>query len=135
MNIECPHCNTTNTLEFADNIRCHKCENNFVGFSFRKYKTSIKTATGLILFGAFGGQYLDSEYLEAKRYPSAAIYEIISYCSNPSGVNLTRSMQQVLTRSCTCALDKTMPDVSGKDLKRKSPEFVELFSKNLKSCR
>ena len=135
MNIECPHCDTGNTIEFAENISCHKCQKSFAGFSFRKITGSI-FSTGLVLVGtAIIGQKIDREFFEADRYPSAAIYEIISYCSNPPGVNLTKNMQQSLIRSCACALDKTMPDVSGKDLKRKTPEFVELFSKHLKSCR
>ena len=135
MNIECPHCNTGNTIEYAENISCHKCQKSFAGFSFSHHKGSI-IATGFILLGAaWGGQKIDRSFFEADRYPSAAIYEIISYCSNPSGVYLTKKMQQEMTHACACALDKTMPNVSGKDLKRKSSEFVELFSKNLKSCR
>lgn len=135
MNIECPHCDTGNTIDFAENIHCHKCKKNFTGFSFRKVKGSIFSTSVLLVGAALVGQKVDREFFEAARYPSAAIYEIISYCSNPQGMNLTRHMQQKMASTCACALDKTMPDVNGRDLKRQSSEFVKVFNKNLKSCR
>ncbi|MDP5138337.1 hypothetical protein ORJ04_20520 [Rheinheimera baltica] len=134
MNIECPHCNTGNTIEFAENISCHKCQKSFAGFSFKKITGSI-LSTGLLLVGtAFIGEKIDREFFEAKRYPSAAIYEIISYCSSPRDSILHRGTQKELIIKCSCALDKTMPDVSHKDLKRRSIEFQTIFARNLNSC-
>lgn len=134
MNIECPHCSTGNTIDFAENINCHKCQKNFLGFSFRKHKNSVIGTGFVLLAAALAGQRIDSEFFEAGRYPSAAIYEIISYCSNPKDTYLTRQTQQQMASTCACALDKTMPEVSGRDLRRQSSKFVELFTANLKTC-
>lgn len=135
MNIDCPHCDTTNRVEFAENIHCHKCNKSFAGFSYRKYKTSFIASGAILLVGAWGGQKIDREYFEAQRYPSAAIYEIISFCSTSQRASINRSTQTQLIKKCSCALDKTMPEVNQKHLNIKSMKFLESFGKNLNSCK
>lgn len=135
MNIECPHCNEVNTLEFAENIHCHKCQSSFKGFSFKKHKKSIIGTGTALLLGAYGGIKADSYFLEPKRYSTSAIYEIVSYCANPTGNKLTKSRQEELAKSCICALDKTMKEIGEGELAVKSKEFIRTFNKHNKTCR
>lgn len=76
MNIDCPHCDTTNKVEFAENIHCH---------------------------------------------------------SQRASIN--RTTQAQLIKKCSCALDKTIPEVNQKHLNIKSMKFSESFAKNLNSCK
>lgn len=135
MNIECPHCATDNAIEFAENIRCHKCENSFSGFAFRKYKPVILGTVSALVIGAFAGKTADEYFLEPKRYSTAAIYEIVSYCSNPNSDFLTRSSQQGLAKACVCALNKTMAQVKEKELKTRAADFKNLFQQHMAACR
>lgn len=134
MNIKCPSCSTNNAIEFAENICCHKCKNSFVGFSFRKYKTSVLGTTAVLLVGAWGGQKLDVHYLEPKRYSTAAIYEIVSYCANPANVMFTQGRQRELAAECICALNKTMAQIGEAELSKRSSEFIKLFNSHRNSC-
>lgn len=135
MNIECPHCKTDNTLEFAENMHCHKCQNSFLGFSFKQHKKSIIGIGTALLLGAYGGIKADSYFLEPKRYSTSAIYEIVSYCANPTGNALYKSKQVELAKSCICALDKTMSEIRETELAAKSNEFVRTFNKHMTVCR
>lgn len=135
MNIECPHCNTENTIENADNIHCQKCEKSFKGFAFRKYKTSIIGTGVALMLGAYAGQKVDGHFFEPKRYSTAAIYEIVSYCANPTEVLFTQARQQKLAETCICALNKTMSQISEVELKTRSSEFKKLFNQHVAVCR
>lgn len=134
MNIECPHCDTGNTLDFAENINCHKCQKSFKGFSFRKITGSV-FSTGLILVGtAIIGQKIDREFFEPKRYPTAAIFEIVSHCSAPRNSSIRKTDQEKYALACVCALDKTMAKISEEDFKARPNEFIKTFNMNLRIC-
>lgn len=134
MNIECPHCATHNAIEYAENIRCHKCEKSFTGFAYRKYKPTMLGIVSALVIGGYAGKAADEYFLEPKRYSTAAIYEIVNYCANPQSVFLTRSSQQKLAKDCICALNKTMEQVKETELKTRAVEFKNLFQQHLAFC-
>lgn len=135
MIIECPKCNTENSIDTGEHIHCHKCQQCFTGFSFRKYKTSLM-ATGIgMIGGAFLGVSADSRYLEPKRYPTAAIFEIVSHCSAPKNTSIRKTEQEQIALACVCALDKTMATISEDDFKAKPSEFIKTFNTNFRICR
>lgn len=134
MNIECPHCDTGNTIEFAENIHCHKCQKSFAGFSFKKYKTSILGTGAVLLLGAYGGHKLDGHFLEPKRYSTAAIYEIVDFCVNPDSPRLADMTKPRLAKACVCALDKAMEKIPEAEMATRAKEFKVLFWQNLKRC-
>ncbi len=134
MNIKCPNCSTNNTIEFAENICCHTCKKSFAGFSFRKYKMPIAGVTSVLLIATLGGLQLESYVLEPRRYSTAAIYEIVSYCANPTNVMITQSMHRQLAEECICALNKTMVEISESELTMRAGEFTRLFNNHRSSC-
>lgn len=135
MDIECPHCATSNAIEFAENICCHKCKKSYAGFSFRKYKSTLMGSVSVLLIGAFAGHKADQHFLEPKRYSTAAIYEIVNYCANPQGDFITSEQQQLLAHTCICALNKTMAQVAETELKVRAAEFRKLFNQHTQKCQ
>lgn len=134
MDIKCPNCSTTNVIEFAEHICCHKCKNSFSGFSFRKYKTSVLGTTAVLFVGAWGWQTFDANYLEPKRYSTAAIFEIVSHCANPGNTFYTQNMQRKIARECICALDKTMKMIKEEELQLRQTEFIKWFKHYRHEC-
>lgn len=135
MNIECPKCNTSNSLKNLGHIHCEKCKQCFTGFSFRKHKTTLSATALAMVAGGYIGVTADARYLEKNRYPTAAIYEIVSYCASPRNVVMTKREQEQLASECICALDKSMAEVRADEFKTKSSEFRRSFEKNIRVCR
>ncbi|MBF4312821.1 hypothetical protein EAY03_23960, partial [Vibrio anguillarum] len=79
MKIECPHCQTDNDIEFAENIACKECEKSFKGFKFSKRK--LVSASTALAVGLFGG-YKVNGALEDERYPIEVEYAIVDTCIN-----------------------------------------------------
>lgn len=135
MDIKCPHCDTQNIIEFAENICCNKCRQSFAGSSFRECKPkAIGTLTAIIL-GGFGTQWVDKHFFEANRYSVGAIYEIVNHCANPEDAYMTEWQRRQLAQKCICALDNSLGAFPESELKKRSSEFLEIFKNNLKTCK
>lgn len=87
------------------------------------------------MLGAYAGQKVDGHFFEPNRYSTAAIYEIVSYCANPTEVLFTQARQQKLAETCICALNKTMSQISEVELKTRSSDFKKLFNQHVTACR
>lgn len=135
MNIECPNCKTSNSLKDLGHIHCEKCKQCFTGFSFRKHKTSLSAAAIAMVAGGYIGVTADSRLFENQRYPTAAIYEIVSHCASPRNVVMTKREQEQLASECICALDISMVEVREDEFKAKPSEFMRSFEKNRLLCR
>lgn len=131
MKIECPHCQSDNDIEFAENIACKACEKNFKGFSFGK-KRWISASTALLV-GTFGG-YKVSNALDEERYPLDVEYAIVDTCVNSSQNMVDISWYENKRETCLCALSKTEKAIPFSDYQSDNKLFLAAFIRNAKSC-
>ncbi|GIU15873.1 hypothetical protein TUM4261_33560 [Shewanella sp. c952] len=134
MIIECPHCSEDNKIEYAENIRCKKCEKDYKGFEFSKRK--IITGTALALLTYVGFHTLNDEIKGyGERYPIAVEYALLDSCINGSTNSISKSNYLSKRDACLCALKDTQEDYPYADYKDNVKGFVPIFRQNAKSCR
>ncbi|WP_028469416.1 hypothetical protein [Neptunomonas japonica] len=134
MHIECPSCETDNKIELGDNIVCSECRESFAGYSYRKFKKPLITATTAFVIGAFGVYKADQIFFEDQRYPIHVEYELIDSCVNSSRTLMNSYRKIDKTQVCVCALGKTMEEVSYKELQKSESEFLTRFRNSIASC-
>lgn len=135
MQIECPSCSTENKIEFGQNIVCCECKKSFAGHFYKKFKKPFISATTALFIGAFGTYKVDQIFFEDQRYPLKVEYELIDSCVNASRALLNSSSYVKKTQVCVCALEKTMEEISYKELKKNEPEFLARFRKSVVRCK
>lgn len=133
MKIECPHCEELNKIDFSENIKCSKCDENFKGYRFKKYSRLAISASSALAVGAVSGYGLN-ETLETERYPLEVEYSIVDTCVNSSGNSMSVSWYKNKRDICLCALDSTMSDISYSSYKSDNSEFVSAFTYNVEKC-
>ncbi|MBF4372173.1 hypothetical protein [Vibrio anguillarum] len=131
MKIECPHCQTDNLIEFAENISCTECKKNFKGYKFSKRK--LVSASTAFLVGAVGAYAVESE-LDKERYPLEVEYAIVDTCVNSSENLVSVSWYESKRETCLCALEKTENDVAFSDYKSDQEMFLHTFKQHARSC-
>lgn len=135
MNIECPHCAKTNSIEFSDHIVCHSCKKAFTGFSFRKSKKKVIPATAMILLSGFTGYKLDKTQLTHHRYPLNVEYEILDICVNSSNLGLSVQSYQSKKKMCLCATEKTINEYTYAELLINGEKFFQKLKVNAPLCK
>lgn len=133
MNIECPHCSTSNSIEFAEHIICCKCSKSFKGQSFRKLKKPMISAGSAMIIGLIGGYKID-HLLDANRYPVGVEYAIVDSCVNSSAQSLSISRYQDKRAVCLCATEATISQVPYSDFKESQMSFSEPFKIAIAAC-
>lgn len=131
MKIECPHCHTSNKIEYAENISCKKCEKNFKGFKFSQKKL-ISTSAALA-FGVFGGYKVNGALVD-ERYPLEVEYAIVDTCINSANNILSYSRYENKRKTCLCALEKTEKSFAYSDYKSDHTLFLSKFRQNARAC-
>lgn len=131
MKIECPHCQTENKIEFAENIACTECTKNFKGYKFSKRK--LVSASTALLVGAVGVYALENARDE-ERYPLEVEYAIVDTCVNSSKNMVSVSWYESKRETCLCALEKTENDVTYSDYKSDQAMFLSTFKQHARGC-
>ncbi|HHY0506342.1 TPA: hypothetical protein ACVU5Q_002581 [Vibrio parahaemolyticus] len=131
MKIECPHCQTDNDIEFAENIACKECEKSFKGFKFGKRK--LVSASTVLFVGAIGGYNVNAA-LDEKRYPLEVEYAIVDTCINSAKNMVSVSWYESKRETCLCALAETEKSVPYSDYKSDQQLFLSNFKLNAKGC-
>lgn len=134
MQIECPSCSTDNQIEFGENIICNQCKESFAGYSYKKFKKPLISATAALFIGAFGTYKADQIFFKDQRYPLNVEYELVDSCVNASRTLANTYRQAKKTQVCICALEKTMKVISYKELKKSESEFLTHFRRSISSC-
>lgn len=134
MHIECPSCSTDNKIEFGENIICNECKESFAGHSYKKFKKPLVSATTALFIGVFGTYKADQIFFEGQRYPISVEYELIDSCVNSSRTLFNSFQYSDKTKTCICALNKTMEVISYKELKKSESEFLTRFRSSIASC-
>lgn len=134
MKIECPSCSTDNEIEFGEYIACSECKETLAGHLYKKYKKPFVSATTALFIGAYGTYKADQLLFEEQRYPLNVEYELIDNCVNSSRTPMYWSRQAKKTQVCLCALEKTMEEISYKELRKSEPEFLTRFRSSVASC-
>jgi phage FluMu protein Com len=134
MKIECPHCQELNQIEFAEYIKCSKCEKSLKGYNYRKFSKLVLSASSAIVIGAIGG-YKANGYMDDVRYPLEVEYSIVDTCVNSSGNAMSISWYKNKRDICLCALESSMSDVSYSDYKSDKTAFMTAFKRNANSCQ
>lgn len=133
MKIECPHCKEQNEIEFAENIKCHKCGKSFKDYNFRKSHKFAISAVSALAFGGIGGYHLNGYFSD--RYPVRVEYAIVDTCVNGAGNRIEEYLYRHKRELCSCALEKTMPKVSLSELKSDPAKFGKVFRDEEQKCR
>jgi hypothetical protein len=136
MNIECPSCATNNSIEYGENILCHKCNCTFAGHTYKKFKKPLVSVTSAILIGGIGTYHAHQYFFEEQRYPLSVEYELLDNCISSSKILMDSYYQVNKTKICVCALEKTTDEISYKELmsKKSESQFTTRFRANLNSC-
>lgn len=134
MIVECPHCSEDNEIEYAENIRCKKCEKDYKGYEFSKRK--IITGTALALLTYIGVHTLRDEAKGyGDRYPIAVEYALLDSCINSSSNSISQSRYLSKRDVCLCALEGAQEDYPYSDYKDDASGFMPIFRRYAKSCR
>jgi hypothetical protein len=134
MQIECPSCSSDNKIEFGENILCSECKESFAGHFYKKFKKPFISATTALFIGAIGTYHADQIFFEEQRYPIKVEYELIDSCVNASRTLINFERQAKKTQVCVCALEKTMEEISYKELKKSESVFLTRFRSSISSC-
>lgn len=93
-----------------------------------KFAIKHKVIITAVTTGAIVGSYIDDSF-ERNRYPIYLEYQIISECV---GQSYSSSRSHSRTKSCICALEKTMNDIEYEE--RTSKPFSSTFEQYLRKC-
>ena len=133
MQIECPDCQEANQIEYAENIKCAKCEKTLANHYYKRFKKPIISTTFAVCLAALGGYKVEKAF-SGDRYPMATEYELISACSSGQFYSLSRKTTKEKASLCVCALEKTVDDISYSDIKDNEQQFVTRFKANIAAC-
>lgn len=133
MNIICPHCSNENKIEYSENIICSQCKQPFTGYTYKKFKKPLISATTALFIGFYGG-YKADDIIRQNRYPIRAEYEIIDNCINSSQVLMSSKQRVEKTKTCVCALEKTMNEVGLDEINESASVFLTRFRANVPGC-
>lgn len=131
MQIVCPHCSSTNNIKYAENITCGKCKKTLTGHLYKRFSKPLISATTALVIGAYGTW----QFVAETRYPVDVEYELVDACINASQNSMDSARRIYKTQICVCALEKTMKEVSYKEMKRSESEFQTRFRAGVTSCR
>ncbi|MBE1275501.1 hypothetical protein [Enterovibrio baiacu] len=134
MIIECPHCATNNSIDFAEHITCCECKKSFKGQSFRKLKKPLLSAGTAVVLGIIGGIKTE-QFLDENRYPIHVEYAIVDTCLNSSNRTLHISQYKDKRSVCLCAIESTIANVSYRDFKESQKLFNEPFKAAIAECK
>lgn len=135
MQIICPHCSSENKIEYGENIVCGECKKTLSGHTYKRFKKPLISATSALLIGAYGAHKIDKEFIEDARYPVGVEYELIDSCVNSSRNFMNSEWRVDKAKICVCALEKTMNDISFKDMKKSESAFLTRFRSSITACR
>ena len=131
MNIKCPKCNKTTSIE-AQDISCSHCKHSFHGSKLAK-KALLPTSLALIL-GAVAATKIENTF-EENRYPHEIEYALIEACvSGKKGVFYTSKSTEKF-KICVCALKGAQEEVAYSDLEEKIPQFTSAMQESISSCQ
>jgi hypothetical protein len=133
MQIECPACQEANQIEYAENIKCGKCEKTLAGHFYKRFKKPLISTSVAVCIAALGG-YKVEKAISDDRYPMAEEYELINACSSGQIYALSSKSAKEKTSLCVCALEKTVNDISYSDIKGNEQQFVTRFKANIAAC-
>tara|TARA_R110000744_G_scaffold52291_1_gene112084 strand:+ start:399 stop:803 length:405 start_codon:yes stop_codon:yes gene_type:complete len=133
MQIECPACQEANQIEYAENIKCGKCEKTLANHYYKRFKKPIISTTFAVCIAALGG-YQVEKAISDDRYPMAIEYELINICSSEQLYSLPHKSAKEKTSLCVCALEKTVDDIVYSDFKENEKQFVSRFKSNIVAC-
>lgn len=149
MKMHCPYCHEVHPVTDSEFLKCQKCDHHLGGETYQpeysraipepsdeKSKKAVKIASVIVFASsvATATHYLD-DYLYY-RYPTAFEYNIISQCShNSRWESNSRDINKRIQR-CTCALEKTMREVSYTEVNENASQFASIFKQHLENqCR
>ncbi|WP_281544946.1 hypothetical protein [Grimontia sp. SpTr1] len=133
MHIECPHCATSNKIEFAEHIICCECDKSFKGQSFGKLKKPLISAGTAAIIGLVSGFKIE-QLMDENRYPVSVEYAIVDTCVNSSAQPLSISQYKDKRQVCLCAVEATVSQVSYRDFKESQILFNEPFKVAITAC-
>lgn len=134
MIIECPHCRHDNEIEYAEHIRCKKCEKDYKGYKFSKRKW---IATGTLVVGVVFGVHTGKDHLlhdNAARYPLDVEYAFLDSCVNGSNNLLSTSRYQDKRKVCLCAMKETQKQLSYLEAQKNIDNFKATLRLNALNC-
>lgn len=134
MHIECPSCSKENKIDFAENIICAECKTSFAGYTYKKFKKPLLSATAALIIGAVGAHRVDRMFLVHDRYPVQVEYELVDSCVNGSRSLLNSQSYSFKREVCSCALQETMEDISLEEMKKSESVFLTRFRAGVTTC-
>lgn len=115
------------TVEF----KCKTCENVIEKLTIKK---PLKAA-GLAAILAYGGSQFIDYAITDNRYPIAVEYAVLEACSSSYSRSMTTLSLGRNKKTCLCALEDTMNEISYIRFKVNESAFVESFRENINSCK
>lgn len=88
----------------------------------------------LMLLTAGAGGYVLAVATDDDRYPVRVEYQIAHACIDGAERRLPREDYVAKREVCLCALEKTMPQVSYREVEKANPKFAEVFRKETNAC-
>ncbi|HCM0830565.1 hypothetical protein HJ170_22540 [Vibrio parahaemolyticus] len=132
MKIVCPSCSHSNELEYSEHIKCTECEKSFKGTKFISSSfLGDLLGWGVLIGVGAGGYYIGAE----DRYPVSVEYAIVDTCITGSSSRITATQLSKKRSICSCALERTMNDVSYDEYSNDKNVFKKAFLSNVKECQ
>ena len=135
MQIECPSCSATNSVNVPGKVVCGECKKPLEGHSYRTSKKPLVSATTALVIGAVGAYQVDKTFFDTHRYPVQFEYELIDLCVNSSRALRGFDAQVEKTNICICALNETMKQMSFREAQKSESELLTRFRKATSTCR
>ena len=135
MQIDCPKCSKTNTLNLDKKVVCGDCKEELAGYKYRKYSNSIIATTSAVIFGFVGARTIDRHFLEDNRYPLAVEYSLVEACVSNYKKPVSYSVIEGKREICVCALQQTMEEISYNTYKKETNNFLIAFGNNAIQCK
>lgn len=142
MELDCPHCNKTNKLNFQDaSIACGECSKPLDGLRFttqqapeKSRKKSISGFVFAVVLGGLGYKNIDEHIIGDARYPLSIEYAILDSCVNSYTAAMTKTAYAEKKKICTCTLEQTMLSYGYKSFQEDQNGFVRAFKSNVATC-
>lgn len=135
MNIECPSCSKENKIEYSENILCSECNSAFAGYTYKKYKKPLLSASSALFIGIVGTYKIDQLYFDEARYPIRVEYEIVDNCVNSDKRSLASAQYIKKKNLCLCALELTMDSLPYKEATGDEAKFLSSFRTAINQCQ
>lgn len=123
-------CREDTELEASVLLVCRKCDTASKKINFKK---PMKVALITTVIG-YSGSQLVTYAITDNRYPLEVEYKVIDACINSSRKPLSYEEFGLKEKSCVCAMEDTMNEISYLRYKLDNKGFLSAFSKNAKSC-